>query len=185
MNEVDFSKPAALLLMDVTKSSRHSKIAGDFGEMLVLYWLSKYGFECAMVDHTGIDLIARNPHKNEVMGISIKSRTRKPGTEAEYVKIPNKDFAKIEAACTAFGCSPYFAIVVDAGTFIRVFITSVNHALELWPRTESGSGWRMSEAHLARYSEDQQIMTFHFSSETKNWWTSIETNERAKEPKVP
>jgi len=44
--------------MDITKSSRHSKIAGDFGETLVLYWLSKYGFECASVDHTGIDLIA-------------------------------------------------------------------------------------------------------------------------------
>jgi hypothetical protein len=57
--------------MQITKSSRHSKIAGDFGEALVLYWLSKYGFECAQVDHTGIDLIARNPYRNEVMGISI------------------------------------------------------------------------------------------------------------------
>jgi len=33
----------------------------DFGESLVLYWLSKHGFECAKVDHTGIDLIANNP----------------------------------------------------------------------------------------------------------------------------
>jgi len=47
--------------MDIVKSSRHSKIAGDFGEYLILYWLSKYGFECARVDYTGIDLIARNP----------------------------------------------------------------------------------------------------------------------------
>ena len=48
--------------MRVNKSSRHTKITGDFGETLVLYWLSKYGFECAPVDHTGIDIIARNPH---------------------------------------------------------------------------------------------------------------------------
>lgn len=48
--------------MEVSKSSRHSKIAGDFAEALVMYWQSKYGFECAKVDYTGIDIIARNPH---------------------------------------------------------------------------------------------------------------------------
>src|ERR1019366_7089243 len=52
-----------------------------FPQQLVLYWLSKHGFECARVDHTGIDLIARNPHSDEVMGISVKSRSRNPGTE--------------------------------------------------------------------------------------------------------
>lgn len=30
--------------MKITKSTRHAKITGDFGETLVLYWLSKYGF---------------------------------------------------------------------------------------------------------------------------------------------
>ncbi|MCL4788727.1 MAG: hypothetical protein KJ070_18355, partial [Verrucomicrobia bacterium] len=60
--------------MEINKSSRHSKIAGDFGETLGLYWLSKHGFECARVDHTGIDLIALNPHTNERMGISVKTR---------------------------------------------------------------------------------------------------------------
>ena len=39
--------------MNISKSSRHSKITGDFGETLILYWLSKYGFECALVDHSG------------------------------------------------------------------------------------------------------------------------------------
>lgn len=46
--------------MDILKSSRHSKITGDYGEALVLYLLSKYGFECARVDHISIDLIASN-----------------------------------------------------------------------------------------------------------------------------
>jgi hypothetical protein len=62
--------------MKIQKSSRHSKITGDFAESLILYWLSKYGFESAKVDHTGIDLIARNTVTNEVMGISVKSRSR-------------------------------------------------------------------------------------------------------------
>jgi hypothetical protein len=55
----------------IHKSSRHSKITGDFAENLILYWLSKYGFECAKVDHTGIDLLARNPVNDELMGISV------------------------------------------------------------------------------------------------------------------
>lgn len=53
----------------ILKSICHSKIAGNLGEALLLYWLSKHGFECATADHTGIDLIAHNPHNNERMGI--------------------------------------------------------------------------------------------------------------------
>jgi len=42
--------------MEIKKSSRHSKTTGDFAERLVLYWLSKYGFECTYVDHVGVDI---------------------------------------------------------------------------------------------------------------------------------
>jgi hypothetical protein len=156
--------------MDITKSSRHSKIAGDFGETLVLYWLSKSGFECARVDHTGIDLIARHPRKSEVMGISVKSRTRTPGTESEYVIIRSGDFGKVKAACKAFGCAPYFAIVVDADSIIRVFITTMEHFLELFPLTSSGgSGWKMSDAYLAQYSSDPNVAMFELRADMKKW----------------
>ena len=80
---------------------------------LMLYWLSKYGFECALVDHTGIDIIARNKKTKELMGISVKSRSRNTGKEGQYLSIPNDTFPKVEAACKAFGCIPYFAVVVD------------------------------------------------------------------------
>ncbi len=168
--------------MDIIKSSRHSKIAGDFGEALVLYWLSKHGFECARVDHTGIDLIARNPHTRDIMGISIKSRTRSSGGESESVTIPHDDFAKVEAACSAFGCTPYFAIVVDAGEVIRVFITSLEHLVHLHPRKSSGSFWKMSRAHLAEYSDDPEIMAFELHTDTKRWWSMKTTPNTALEP---
>jgi hypothetical protein len=157
--------------MDITKSSRHSKIVGDFGEGLLLYWLSKYGFECARVDHTGIDLIARNHHRGEVMGISVKSRTRSQGTEKEFVKIPGGDFAKFKAACEAFNCKPYVAVVVDAETTIRVFITSLEHIVQLYPLTSAGSGWRMSDLHLAQYASDPEVMAFELHTTTKSWWS--------------
>lgn len=156
--------------MEVSKSSRHAKIAGDFGETLVLYWLSKYGFECALVDHTGIDIIARNRHTQEIMGISVKTRSRKEATERESVTIPNDNFTKAEAACSAFGCVPYFAIVVDAGDTIRGFILSMNHLRECIPQGKNGTQWKMTESYLSRYAEDPAIKTFEFKTQTTRWW---------------
>jgi Holliday junction resolvase-like predicted endonuclease len=101
------------IMMEVEKSSRHSKITGDFSEGLILYWLSKYGFECAIVDHVGIDIIARNSRTKELMGISVKSRSRNNGKEGQYVHIPNDHFDKVQEACKAFDCVPYMAVVVD------------------------------------------------------------------------
>jgi Holliday junction resolvase-like predicted endonuclease len=156
----------------VKKSSRHSKITGDFGEELVLYWLSKHGFECARVDHTGIDLIARNPHTGDVMGISVKSRTRTVGTEGDQVNVGSKDLEKAKAACEAFGCSPYFAIVVDADGVVRVFITSAKRFQELIPPTpRGGTSWKMSASDLARYSGDSEIMAFELHAKTIRWWS--------------
>lgn len=156
--------------MDVIKSTRHARITGDFGEAMVLYWLSKYGFECALVDHTGIDIIARNPHTKEVMGISVKSRSRKEKTEQDYVSIPSDNFTKAEAACAAFGCIPYFAIVVDAGDTIRAFILSMKHLLEDFPQGKIAAGWKMTDKYLRRYADDPAIKTFEFKTQTTRWW---------------
>jgi Holliday junction resolvase-like predicted endonuclease len=61
--------------IDIEKSSRHPKIIGSLGEHLVCNWLSRSGFEVAVVDHTGIDVIAYNPKTKERLGITVKSRT--------------------------------------------------------------------------------------------------------------
>jgi len=156
--------------MKISKSSRHSKITGEFGESVILYWLSKYGFECALVDHTGIDIIARNPHTQEIMGISVKSRSRTTGTEEDYVTIPNPHIKKIEATCAAFGCVPYLAVVVDAGDIIKGFIVSLNHLLELFPKGKSASGWKMSMFYMNQYAMDPEIKTFEFNTRTIHWW---------------
>ena len=156
--------------MKINKSSRHSKITGDFGESLILYWLSKYGFECALVDHTGIDIIARNPHTKEIMGISVKSRCRNRGSEEDSITIRNPNFDKAKKACAAFGCVPYFAIVVDAGNTIRGFILSMEHLLRLFPKGKTASDWKMRKKYLERYYNEPEIKTFVFTTETKRWW---------------
>ena len=155
---------------EILNSSRHSKITGDFGEALVLYWLSKHGFECASVDHTGIDLIARNPHTNQVMGISVKSRSRNIGHESEFMSIPKENFEKAKLACDAFGCVPYFAIVIDAGSSIKGFILSMSHLLEIFPMGRAICAWKMTPKHLEKYYLNEKIKIFEFKTETKSWW---------------
>jgi len=119
--------------MTMQKSTRHSKITGDFGEALILYWLSKHGFECARVDHTGIDIIATVPKSEERWGISVKCRSRAAGTENEYLGVPAADFAKAQKACKAFGCVPYFGVVVDMGSKVLAFILSMKHFRAIAP----------------------------------------------------
>jgi hypothetical protein len=157
--------------MNVTKATRHAKICGNFGEVTILYWLSKYGFESAIVDHTGIDIIARNPHPpHEIMGISVKSRTRTTKTEHDYITIPNDNFTKVEAACKAFGCVPYFAFVVDAGETIRAFVLSLCHLLEYFPQGKTAVYWKMTDEYVKRYAADKEIKTFEFKTQTPCWW---------------
>jgi Holliday junction resolvase-like predicted endonuclease len=156
--------------LEIRKSSRHSKITGDFGEALVLYLLSKHGFECARIDHTGIDLIARNPSSPAVMGISVKSRSRSAGAEAQNITIRKDDITKAQAACEAFHCEPYFAFVIDADSTIRVFLTSLAHFEELFPISRTTTGWQMTSKHLERYAADPHVQRFELAVTAGRWW---------------
>lgn len=157
--------------MRIAKSSRHAKLTGDFAEHLVLYWLSKYGLECARVDHTGIDLIARNPKNGVRMGISVKSRSRTEGSEKDHVRIEVEQLRKAAAASEAFGCTPYMAIVVDGGNLIRCFVLPLKTLYALYPSsTTRNVGWSMNDRALARYYEHPEVKIFEFMSDTKRWW---------------
>lgn len=156
--------------MKIKKSSRHSKITGNFAENLVLYWLSKYSFECANIDHTGIDIIAKNPHTKELMGISVKSRSRKEGTEGGYLGISNDNFVKIKKACDAFGCVPYFALVIDEVDKIYCFILSMEKLLKMFPKGEILVAWKMNKKHLEDYYKDSEIKIVELKHHIHSWW---------------
>ena len=152
------------------KSSRHAKITGDFGEALVLYLLSRTGFECARVDHTGIDLIAKRPRSEERLGISVKCRSRAPGTEASAVNVGYpEDFAKVVAACDAFQCVPYFAIVVDAAPRVSVFLVSKEHLERLYPRRTGMIAWSMSPSSVEQYRADPAVDIVEFVVDSEKW----------------
>ena len=156
--------------MEVKKSSRHSKITGNFAENVVLYWLSKYNFECANVDHTGIDIIAKNPYTKELMGISVKSRSRNTGKEGDSMVIKNENFEKAKKACKSFDCIPYFAIVVDEGDKIYSFILSMKKLLRMFKPGKISIAWKMGERYLKKYHKDPDIKIFEFTHKTHRWW---------------
>src|SRR6266852_4676032 len=156
--------------MKITKSSRHSKITGDFAEALVLYWLSRDAFECARIHHIGIDLIAHNRRTKEFMGISVKSRSRAEGTENRVVNLPTDGFVKARKACEVFGCVPWYAIVVDGGEVIRAFLLSLRH-LEKIVGTEGGMRyWGMSARCQAAYEKHPEVKRFELRVQTTSWW---------------
>ena len=162
------------MIPSVNKSSRHSKITGDFAEYLVLYWLSKHGTECAKVDHVGMDIIARRPGSLVPMGISVKSRSRNPGTEGSYLSIPNENFEKLDRACISFSCEPYFAIVIDEASEIDVYLLPSAVLQELCPPRQRVASWKMSPTWRQRYAGDERIVKFSLSTQISQWWDSTD-----------
>ena len=156
----------------IKKSSRHSKITGDFAEHLTLYLLSKHGFECAHVDHTGMDIIARNPHTDELMGISVKSRSREEKSAGASMNIRADNFEKLSVACSAFNCQPYFAIVIDRDDKISVYILSQETLFELNPNKKDGAivYWAMKPAAIEGYRNNPQIYRWELTHEVERWW---------------
>jgi hypothetical protein len=154
----------------MNKSSRHSKITGDFAERLFLYWLPKYGYECAHIDHVGIDLIGRKPQSAELMGISVKCRSRYSGTEAESVNLPSDGFEKARAACRAFMCRPYYAIVVDGADTIWGFLLPLEHLEKVAGGSDDGMRyWQMTAVSLERYAADPMIERFELQTSMCTW----------------
>jgi hypothetical protein len=161
--------------IDIDKSSKHSKIIGDMGEHLVCNWLSRSKFEVALVDHTGIDVIAYNPRTKERLGITVKSRTRIKGKETSGVNIfDNKkdDRKKIIEACFAFGCKPWIAAYIETRDYSDLFLTSLENYDAKYCRNKHRrrDDWKMSSGYLKDYAKDKQVMHLHLVLEARNWF---------------
>jgi Holliday junction resolvase-like predicted endonuclease len=163
------------MTLEIKKSSRHSDIAGRFGENLILYWLSKYGFESCNINHTGIDIIASNSTTKERMGISVKCRSREEGKKSE-ISINKQQLNLMDIACEAFGCTAYFAFVIDTSEKIQIFILKKEKFLQLSPST-TYCGWKMAEKHVEKYKNDKDIKITEFHYKNHSWFENkIEKN---------
>ncbi len=133
-------------------SSNDSRITGKFAEHLVLYWLSKKGYECVLADHIGIDIIASKD--GERLGIQVKSRSRKENqTGSSYTKFtmpsPRKHIADVRKACEDFGCVACFAFVLDKENVIVGVLIPLENIEKIYNNIGDQS------------SQDWDIMKFH------------------------
>ena len=141
------------------RSSNHRKITGDFCEYLALYLLSRDGFECVRVDHIGIDIIARDPRKKEIMGISVKGRSRDIKTKEDTMMISKKDAKNLSKSCENFKCRPYFAIVADIIDRLVVFLLPLKEFEKLLHKGKTYQ-WKMTKEDIKKYYENPKIIRF-------------------------
>jgi Holliday junction resolvase len=165
------------MTIGIEKGSRHQKILGNFGEYLVCNWLSRSGFEVCVVDHTGMDLIAYNPHTKQRLGITVKSRTRASGTETGSVYVfreANNDRQKLVDACEAFRCKPWIAVYTECDAFADLFLTSLdNYDGKYKPKEKRAvDGWKMQERNTRAYAKDPEVKHIHITFKEDNWWPS-------------
>ncbi len=160
--------------MYITKSTRHAKIIGDFGEMLICNWLSRSGFEVTVVDHTGIDIIAYHQKTGQRLGITVKSRTRSRGTENDSVNLFNNkkkvpDRKKVLESCQAFSCEPWIGVYVETSEYADVYLTS----LENYDQNYRGAikkvteDWKMKNKEM--YMNDRNVKHLRLEFISNNW----------------
>jgi len=158
--------------MQISKSARYPKVLGDFGEHLVCNWLSRSGFEASVVDYTGIDIVAYNRELGERIGISVKSRSRLPGKEAESVYLLRgpEDRDRLMAACKFFGCHPWVAVYVESEHTGDLFLASLETYDRNYRTDAPTQGWGMTQKQLERYKADANVRHIHVAFSANNWW---------------
>lgn len=163
------------------KSTRHSKITGDFGESLILYWLSRSGFESTLVDHTGIDIVAYQKETKKRFGISVKSRSRTVESSSTGMLISGDNYQKIIDSCVFFGCDvPSIAFIYDrpsedhAGQ-IDVYFLSLESLDKYYPNFKSGKDFAFSITHdsINKYQDDESIRKIVFKYNMMHWINAV------------
>lgn len=162
--------------MEIIKSSRHQKIIGNFGENIICNWLSRSGLEVALVDHTGVDIIAYSPSTEQRFGITVKSRTRNIGKEETKVNVfsyqkGKNDRQKLLDACRAFACEPWIAIYVETSDIADVYLTSLKNYDEKYRGREGKAidDWKMRKKEKEQYEKDPDVKHIRIEFYTSNW----------------
>jgi len=154
----------------IVKGSRHQKIIGNFGESLICNWLSRSNFEVAILDHTGIDIVAYNPSNQQRIGITVKSRTRTIGKEDESVNLfDERDYKKIIDACKFFACEPWIGVHAEETKRADMFLTSLQNYMEKYSRKVKTHDWKMTAAYRKMYEEDSRIKHIAIDFHPVNW----------------
>jgi len=165
--------------MDIAKSTRHQRIIGQYGEMLICNWLSRSGFEVCIVDHTGIDIVAFDPTTDRRFGITVKSRTRSIGTENDSVNVfsyrkEKDDRQRTLDACQAFACEPWVGVYVEMADAADIYLTSLeNYDAKYRVAGRAVDDWKMTRKHRQAYTDDPDVKHIRVAFHVGNWWSPV------------
>ena len=126
-------------MKNLSTHSRAAKQLGDFGEGLVTYALICKGYEVAVVDHVGADLIAEKGGNR--FAISVKTRRFKPGIkESRYFTVEEPHLNKLVHFSDQFAMTPLFALTacVSDDNRIHLFMARVDHIKQYLRKTQHG-----------------------------------------------
>lgn len=156
----------------------HQRIVGNFGEYLVCNWLSRSGFEVCIIDHTGMDLIAYRASPKQRLGITVKTRIKILGKEAESVYVfreANQDREKLLAACKAFECEPWIAVYVECADTADLFLTSLANYNKKYRSKEKRliDAWKMTAEQKLAYRRDRNVKHIGIEFKAQNWWATV------------
>jgi hypothetical protein len=164
-------------MAEITKTGYFTKIIGNFGENLVCNWLARSGFDVALLDHTGIDVLAYRQATDERLGITVKSRTRLTGTENTCVNLLSSrrgrdDRQRIVKACEVFACKPWIAVYVEARDAADLYLTSLANFDAKYGRRPDNAidTWTMASKCRMQYDRDPAVKHLCIKFEPQENW---------------
>ncbi|MDQ6970865.1 MAG: hypothetical protein Q9M16_10180 [Mariprofundus sp.] len=149
--------------MPKVNPSRAAKQIGDFGEALVNYDFIRKGYEVAVVDHVGADLICSKDGTDGTKkryAISVKTRRFKNASdESRMYNIESAHLDKLRYFSDSFGLEPLFSLLVciSDDKKLILFTVRVVDIPSCFRKTKAGYSFRFSDKHLVSLKNDPNI----------------------------
>lgn len=127
--------------------TRAPKLLGDFGEGLVTYALIRKGYEVAVVDHVGADLISEKSKSR--YAISVKTRLFREGSKESLNFVATRDHLnKLDHFAKQFGnMIPLFALAICIAdeNSIHLMISKTEDIRKNLPEVKDGYSFRFAK----------------------------------------
>ena len=157
--------------MSKSNPSRAPKQLGDFGEALVNYDFIRKGYQVAVVDHVGADLICikkESEKRYKRYAVSVKTRWFKPGsTESKMFNIENNHLEKLEDFSEWFNLEPLFSLLVclsDSQKLV-LFTLKVSDIGKICNKTQSGYSLKFSDKYIEQLKNDPRVSVSSWENE--------------------
>ncbi|RLA06003.1 MAG: hypothetical protein DRQ51_10625 [Gammaproteobacteria bacterium] len=147
--------------------SRASKQIGDFGEHLVTYDFIRKGYEVALVDQVGADLICAK--KEARYAVSVKARWFKNNSkESKMFAVQKSHLEKLKYFSGIFNLKPVFSLLVCLSDEKIMFLMTikVKNIPKVFEEIKAGYSIKFSEKNRKELEKNPLISISMWEKET-------------------